>query len=56
MKYQEKASSAQKHFQISLIKSIIRIIACVGLGYGNLMVAATLLGLAEVLGIYEEIA
>lgn len=56
MKYAEKASTAKKHFQISLIKSIIRIASCVVLCYGNYMGAGVGLGIAELLGIYEEIA
>ena len=56
MKYQEKASNAKKHFQISLIKSGIRFIACIALGFGDLPTAAALFAAAEVLGIYEEIA
>ena len=56
MKFQEKGSTAKKHFQISLIKSIIRIGACVVLCYGHYVGAGIGLGIAEVLGIYEEIA
>jgi len=56
MKFQEKGSTAKKHFQISLIKSIIRIGACVVLCYGNYIGAGVGLAIAEVLGIYEEIA
>lgn len=56
MKFQEKGSTAKKHFQISFIKSIIRIVACVCLGYKDFVGAAILLGIAEGLGIYEEIA
>lgn len=56
MKFQEKGSTAKKHFQISLIKSIIRIGACIILCTGNYIAAGIGLGIAEVLGIYEEIA
>jgi hypothetical protein len=56
IKFQEKGSTAKKHFQISLIKSIIRIGACAVLCYGNYIGAGIGLGIAEVLGIYEEIA
>jgi hypothetical protein len=55
MKLQEKASSAKTHFIISLIKSIIRIVGCSVLYYGNLPAAALLIGGAELLGIAEEI-
>jgi hypothetical protein len=56
MKFQEKGSTAKKHFQISLIKSGIRFIACISLGFKDFVGAAILFGIAEVLGIYEEIA
>jgi len=56
MKFQEKGSTAKKHFQISLIKSIIRIIACWFLCYGDFIAAGGGLAIAELLGIYEEIA
>lgn len=52
---QEKESKTNSHFWISIIKSIIRIGACYFLfneQFGN---TAILLGLAEVLGIAEEI-
>jgi len=56
MKFQEKGSTAKKHFQISLIKSIMRILACGYLCYGDYVGAGIGLALAEVLGIIEEIA
>jgi hypothetical protein len=56
MKFQEKGSTAKKHFQISLVKSIIRMIACLCLGYRDFIGAAGLLAIAEMLGIYEEVA
>jgi hypothetical protein len=52
---QEKESKTNSHFWISLFKSILRIAACWFLfneQFGN---TAILLGLAEVLGIAEEI-
>lgn len=52
---QEKESKTNSHFWISLFKSILRIGACYFLfneRFGN---TAILLGLAEVLGIAEEI-
>ena len=56
MKFQAKGSTAKKHFQISLVKSIVRIGACVVLCSGNYIGAGLGLGIAELLGIYEEIA
>lgn len=56
MEFQEKGSGARKHFQISLVKSIVRIVGCGFLFFGEYLYAALLLGVAEVLGIYEEIA
>lgn len=52
---QPKESKSNSHFRISIIKSIIRIVACYFLSISNLPVAASLFGLAEVLGILEEI-
>jgi hypothetical protein len=52
---QEKESKTNSHFWISVVKSIVRMIACVFLMTGNLMVAGSLLFLAEALGIAEEI-
>jgi hypothetical protein len=52
---QEKESKTNSHFWISIVKSGIRIGACFFLfneQFGN---TAILLGLAEVLGIAEEI-
>lgn len=52
---QEKESKTNSHFYISLVKSILRIGACYFLfneQFGN---AAITLGLAEVLGIAEEV-
>lgn len=44
----------QKHLIVSFIKSIIRISGFVGL-YHNLPLGVTLLIMAEILGIYEEL-
>jgi hypothetical protein len=44
----------QKHLIVSLIKSVIRISGFVGL-YHNLPLGVTLLIMAEILGIYEEL-
>lgn len=52
---QEKESKTNSHFWISIVKSGIRFGACFSLFQGRLEVAAVLFGLAEVLGIAEEI-
>jgi len=44
-----------KHKTISLIKSALRIVACYFLAYYDMQYAAILLGLAEILGIAEEL-
>lgn len=52
---QPKESKSNSHFYISIVKSVLRIGACYFLfneQFGN---TAILLGLAEVLGIAEEI-
>lgn len=52
---QQKESKTNSHFWISLFKSVLRLVACYFLfneQFGN---AAITLGLAEVLGIAEEI-
>ncbi len=44
------------HFLISLVKSLLRIGACVWTGLtGNIVVLAVGFGIAEILGILEEI-
>ena len=50
-----KESKSNSHFWISIFKSGIRFGACFTLFQGHLEVAAILLGLAETLGIAEEI-
>ena len=50
-----KESKSNSHFWISIVKSGIRIGACFYLFYGDYATAAISLGLAEVLGIAEEI-
>lgn len=52
---QEKESKSNSHFWISLVKSGLRFGACFVLFQGDVKNAAVLLGLAEVLGIAEEI-
>ena len=59
MKYirfmEPKESKSNSHFWISIVKSGIRFGACFSLFQGKIEVAAILFGLAEVLGIAEEI-
>jgi hypothetical protein len=52
---QPKESKSNSHFWISLVKSGLRFGACFTLYYLNFTGAALLLGLAEVLGVAEEI-
>jgi hypothetical protein len=52
---QEKESKTNSHFWISFVKSILRIGACYFLFHEQFGNTAILLGLAEVLGIAEEI-
>ena len=51
---QEKESKTNWHFRISLIKSIVRIMAGVSLFNEQLVFAGLLLIIAEILGIAEE--
>ncbi len=55
MKVIETKKSMINHFTVSLVKSVLRIAAGAGLCFGLLGLAGTLLILAEVLGIVEEI-
>jgi len=43
------------HKNVSFVKSALRLVACYFLAYYDLQIAAILLGLAEVLGIAEEL-
>jgi len=52
---QKKESKTNTHFILSMIKSVIRIGACLFLGSGLLPQAAFTLALAEVIGIIEEL-
>jgi len=52
---QEKESKSNWHFQISLAKSCLRIVAGITLIRGELLFAGVLFILAEVLGIVEEL-
>jgi len=54
----EPKDVSKKHFYISLVKSLIRIAASIALiisGIPYVVMAGWLLGIAEVLGIAEEI-
>ncbi len=50
-----KVDPGMGHFIVSIVKSVIRIIAAGFLIYGNFLFAGVLFILAEVLGIIEEI-
>jgi hypothetical protein len=50
-----KESKSNSHFNISIAKSALRIVACYFLYFTNLQVAAVLFFVAEILGIAEEI-
>lgn len=52
---QPKESNSKTHFYISIVKSGLRFGACYQLFNGYLPVAAILFGLAEILGVAEEI-
>lgn len=43
------------HFNVSLVKSALRIAACYFLAFYDLQLAAILLASAEVLGVVEEL-
>lgn len=51
----EPVDPSKKHFYISIIKSVIRIVAGMYLFYGNFAIAGVLLVVAEVLGVLEEL-
>ena len=52
---QPKESKSNSHFYISLVKSVLRLVACWALWDYSLGSAAIFLGVAELLGIAEEI-
>ena len=52
---QPKESNSKSHFYISVVKSGFRLGACYCLFTSNFMGSAVLFGIAEVLGIAEEI-
>ena len=54
MEVQPKDTS-RGHFYVSLAKSALRILAGIWLINGNLLVAGSLLILAEILGVVEEL-
>lgn len=43
------------HFYISLVKSLVRIVGCI-LFFANIALLPIMFGIAEVLGIFEELA
>jgi len=51
----EPIDPSKKHFYISIIKSVVRIVAGVYLFYGNYAVAGSLFIAAEILGVIEEL-
>jgi hypothetical protein len=51
---QPKESNSSKHFRISMLKSGIRMIGYACLVAQSFMAAGLLLGIAEILGIAEE--
>jgi len=52
---QQKESKTNHHFRISLAKSCLRIVAGITIIRGELYIAGTLLVIAEILGILEEL-
>ena len=52
---QPKESKSNSHFWISLVKSVLRLTACWFLFNQMFVDTAILLGLAEILGIVEEL-
>ena len=50
----EPRDPSDKHFRISMVKSVLRIVACILLPF-TIVGGAIGLGLAEILGIYEEL-
>jgi hypothetical protein len=51
----EPKDPSKRHFYISLVKSGIRFLACLGLYRGDIQLAALLLAAAEALGVAEEV-
>ena len=50
-----KIPDPMNHFRISMIKSIVRIAAGLSLCFGMFIVCGTMLIIAEILGVVEEI-
>lgn len=48
-------SKSRKHFYVSMVKSLIRVVACLFLINGDLVISGLLLIGAEGLGIVEEL-
>jgi hypothetical protein len=46
---------AKKHFAMSIIKSVVRLLACTYLCFGDYQMAAAGLAVAEFIGIGEEL-
>ena len=52
---QPKESKSNSHFKISIVKSVVRIVAGITLLRGDFYIAGSLLIVAEILGIVEEL-
>lgn len=52
---QPKASKTNYHFYISMVKSVIRIVACLYLLHGDYFEGGVILLVAEIIGIVEEL-
>jgi hypothetical protein len=52
---QPKESKTNTHFQLSLIKSLLRILGCIYLFFGCTSMFVIIFIFAEILGILEEI-
>ena len=51
----EPKDPSNKHFRISMVKSVVRIVGFIALCTGNLLTAGLILVGAELLGIWEEL-
>ena len=52
---EQKESNSSKHFRISVLKSGIRMFACVALMYSSFFTAGCLFFIAECFGVIEEL-
>ena len=52
---QPKESKTNRHFTISIIKSVVRVFAGISLGLGNILLSGLLFVIAEIAGIAEEL-